>query len=197
MAEVEGGAKDRILQAAVELMKEQGVNRVTMRAVAERAGVGLGSINYHFGSKDELLYGAVSAIIGDGVAGRYQPYAYAEVDPETRLRQYVRESGRVVDRFPDYFQVAAEYSLLEQDFELPQVILPLLREIFGNEKRELELRLMAYALMVSIQFALLRPEAFKRYSGLDVYEPDQRELALDSLVNNLLALNDQANDGHR
>jgi len=47
--------KRAVIQAAGELLAERGVGRVSTRAIAERAGVNLGTIHYHFGSKDGLL----------------------------------------------------------------------------------------------------------------------------------------------
>jgi AcrR family transcriptional regulator len=44
-----------ILETAVELFRERGYEETTMRAVAERAGVALGSAYYYFRSKEELV----------------------------------------------------------------------------------------------------------------------------------------------
>ncbi len=45
----------RILDAAVELLREEGYPAMTMRAIAERAGVSTGNAYYHFASKDDLV----------------------------------------------------------------------------------------------------------------------------------------------
>ncbi|NLX21679.1 MAG: helix-turn-helix transcriptional regulator [Phycisphaerae bacterium] len=47
--------KQSLIQAAGELLAERGVGEVSTRAVAERAGVNLGTIHYHFGGKEELF----------------------------------------------------------------------------------------------------------------------------------------------
>jgi AcrR family transcriptional regulator len=44
-----------ILETALELFRERGYEETTMRAVAERAGVALGSAYYYFRSKEELI----------------------------------------------------------------------------------------------------------------------------------------------
>lgn len=44
-----------ILQAAIELLRDVGYERATMRAIAERAGVSTGNAYYYFGSKEELV----------------------------------------------------------------------------------------------------------------------------------------------
>lgn len=47
--------RDAILTAAIELLREQGYERATMRAIAERAGVSVGNAYYYFRSKEELV----------------------------------------------------------------------------------------------------------------------------------------------
>jgi AcrR family transcriptional regulator len=46
-----------ILETAVELFLERGYEETTMRAIAERAGVALGSAYYYFRSKEQLIQG--------------------------------------------------------------------------------------------------------------------------------------------
>ncbi|HEX8693522.1 MAG TPA: TetR family transcriptional regulator [Longimicrobium sp.] len=46
-----------ILETALELFRDRGYEETTMRAIAERAGVALGSAYYYFRSKEELIQG--------------------------------------------------------------------------------------------------------------------------------------------
>lgn len=47
--------KDRILQAAEELFAQQGFGATSLRQVTSRADVNIAAVNYHFGSKDNLV----------------------------------------------------------------------------------------------------------------------------------------------
>lgn len=47
--------KEKILIAAGELAGEKGLDNVSMRAIAKHAGENIGSLHYHFGSKDHLM----------------------------------------------------------------------------------------------------------------------------------------------
>ncbi|MDP9229006.1 MAG: TetR family transcriptional regulator, partial [Actinomycetota bacterium] len=51
-----------LIEAAVKLLGEQGRQAVTHRAVAEEAGVPLGSTTYYFDSRDDLLAQALRQI---------------------------------------------------------------------------------------------------------------------------------------
>lgn len=47
--------KDRILHAAEELFAQQGFGATSLRQVTSRADVNIAAVNYHFGSKDNLV----------------------------------------------------------------------------------------------------------------------------------------------
>ncbi|MFH0521392.1 TetR/AcrR family transcriptional regulator [Streptomyces sp. M41] len=50
--------RERILTAALDLIAEEGIQRVSHRKIAARAGVPLGSTTYYFSGMDELLRAA-------------------------------------------------------------------------------------------------------------------------------------------
>ena len=47
--------RSRILDVAEELFSEQGFDRVSIRDITKKARVNLAAINYHFGSKEDLI----------------------------------------------------------------------------------------------------------------------------------------------
>jgi AcrR family transcriptional regulator len=56
--------KERILNAALKLFAENGFSGTSLRAITAEAGVNLASVNYHFGSKDELIRALFEHLIG-------------------------------------------------------------------------------------------------------------------------------------
>lgn len=46
--------KEQILSAAEEMFAEQGFERVSLRAISEKAGVSHSLIRHHFGSKEQI-----------------------------------------------------------------------------------------------------------------------------------------------
>lgn len=55
----------RIVEAAVALLDEEGIDRLTMRRLAERLGVGAPSFYWHVDTKDDVIDLAVDAIFGE------------------------------------------------------------------------------------------------------------------------------------
>lgn len=57
--------RPRIVAAAIELLDEEGVERLTMRRLADRLGAGAPSLYWHVATKDDVLDLAVDAIFGE------------------------------------------------------------------------------------------------------------------------------------
>lgn len=62
--------KEHIIEVTTELIEKYNgeTKKITARMIAEKAEIGLGLINYHFGSKDNLITECVQRIIGKVVA---------------------------------------------------------------------------------------------------------------------------------
>ncbi|MFB9630429.1 TetR/AcrR family transcriptional regulator [Nonomuraea helvata] len=57
--------RDELLDAAEDLLCDQGSAALTLAAVADRAGVSKGGLLYHYGSKEALIKGMVERLIED------------------------------------------------------------------------------------------------------------------------------------
>lgn len=61
--------KEAIIQATAKLIEEEGehLEKITVREICKRAGVGLGLVNYHFGNKDKLIEQCIERMINETV----------------------------------------------------------------------------------------------------------------------------------
>lgn len=57
--------KQRILETALRLLGEGGLERFSLRSVTAEAGVNLAAVNYHFGSKTGLLRALIQHVFAD------------------------------------------------------------------------------------------------------------------------------------
>lgn len=76
--------RDRIIDAVLDLIVDEGVAGVSHRKVAARAGVPLGSMTYHFSGMDELLHEAFTRFSGTIVAVFEERLGAANTPDEAR-----------------------------------------------------------------------------------------------------------------
>ncbi len=58
----ERGTRDRVVETALRLFREEGYQATTMRRIATEAGVSLGNAYYYFASKDDLVHELYRAV---------------------------------------------------------------------------------------------------------------------------------------
>jgi AcrR family transcriptional regulator len=56
--------QERLLDAAEKLFAEGGINETSLRAITTEAGANIAAVNYHFGSKEELVKAVFSRRLG-------------------------------------------------------------------------------------------------------------------------------------
>lgn len=132
-----------VLEAATELFAERGPDAVTVRQVADRAGVNHALIHRHYGTKDELLRVVLSQAIdrmssvSQGVTNTTDGVApivaeLRDIEPAVRLVAWAILSGYAIDElWPEYPAIAKLQSVLaderkaasadDEDLEDPRV----------------------------------------------------------------------------
>ena len=94
-----------IIDAAIEVIGQEGLQRATTRRIAERANAPLGALHYCFRNKEELLQ-----VVADEGAGMLNA-AFEDVDPSKGFEQTLRDS------------VAAIWHWVEQNVGLQMALL--------------------------------------------------------------------------
>jgi AcrR family transcriptional regulator len=104
------GARERILEAAIEVLKADGYAGLTLAKVAARAGESKALVAYHFGSKQGLVGAA-----GRAIAEMITQQVLAEIDRASSVEGVIRGVDTGVERVLDeddrvarlYFDLAA------------------------------------------------------------------------------------------
>lgn len=81
-------AKERLLEAALELIWERSYGTVTIDAICEKAGVKKGSFYYFFESKSELAVAALEADWINGGKQKWDTTFSASTPPLERIRNF-------------------------------------------------------------------------------------------------------------
>lgn len=180
----------RILETTVEILNEgTDPKDVTVRYIADRAQVGVGLINYHFRTKEKLMFEAVMSAMSELASTLTASSQRMARKPRDRLKRMLKETAHFGLRYPNFLKVAVEHEVLHGEFTTAQMIVPLLKEIFGDKRDDRTLKLMALQIVGPIQIAFLRAEAMRRYAGIDPADEKQRDLAIDTMVDNVIRAN--------
>jgi len=84
-----GGKRPLILESATALLAERGFAAVTVAEIADRAGIGKGTVYEYFSSKDELLF-AVFEWLNDENLERARELQHAEGTSRERLARMLQ-----------------------------------------------------------------------------------------------------------
>ena len=103
----------RILAAALAEASEAGIHETSLAAIAERAGVAIGSLNYHFGSREELLRELMTSLTADLLARLQAADADEEQDFFERERAGMLAYLDHLRRNPTFLRLADEIEVHE------------------------------------------------------------------------------------
>ena len=103
----------RILAAALDEASDSGIHQTALAAIAARAGVAIGSLNYHFGSREELLRALMSALTADLMSRLHATDANDDSDFFERERADMLVYLDHLRANPAYLRLAGEIELHE------------------------------------------------------------------------------------
>jgi len=160
------------------------INQITIRRIAERAQVGLGLINYHFGSKDKLILECIQRNINN-VVHCFAPKKKddGEIDDKYRLMDWAKQvydflfENRVISMMSilgdmqDYHPTCNSVNT-QRGFALALAG-------FADDKQK---RMLVFSLTSIMQVAFLSGEHSKGIIGYDLYKKEERDLFIDTVV---------------
>jgi len=183
----EQDARQSIIDTTKSILEEvDDVEKITVRQIAERAGVGIGLINYHFKSKDNLLSIAIGDVMSKTIWSFTKTDDYSNLEPTAKLKMMMKELYALAGSNEKLIRFILSREVLEGNMQTPLHLIPLLKEIFGNKKDDMQLRIIALQILHPIQVTGLNIDAFHMYSGIDLYNTEQRTRFIDMLIDNLI-----------
>ena len=130
--------KEKIIEAAGIMIKEKtDINKITVRGIAKRAGVGTGLINYYFGSKDNLLAAAIEKRVDDAVAHIMNRSEMQSMDPAERIKNMLDTIYELFEAYEKLAKFMLTMELQRGSMQVELYMIPMLKELFQNKKNEL------------------------------------------------------------
>ncbi|MBA4688159.1 MAG: TetR/AcrR family transcriptional regulator [Candidatus Galacturonibacter soehngenii] len=187
MNQQEKDTRQLIIDTAKDLINETGnIEEITVRQIAKRAEVGIGLINYHFKSKDNLLSEAVGDVMSEMICKFTKEDSNSMIPPVVKLKALLKELYSFAGRNEKLIHFILNREVVGGDFKTALYLISFLKEIFGENEEEMKLRIIALQILLPIQVTGLNEESFLMYSGIDLSNVEQRERFIDALINNLM-----------
>jgi len=84
-------SKEDLIQAVKQQLLQHGYNRVTLKNVAEQAGVTQGVVYYHFKTKDQLIISLLQNYLENAVLQEFEPFR--KLEPLEGVRAYLKDKA--------------------------------------------------------------------------------------------------------
>lgn len=185
-------AKEKIIATTTELIKMYGdVNKITVREIAQRSGVGVGLINYHFETKEKLINQCVQRIISLVIDGFKDLHKDLEISPIERMRHLFKTTAAFVVKNPEISRISMLHDLHsgyegDNTHQAGEAYLQLIKEVYRDEKSDKELYIIMHILTSAIQVAFLRSNIFQGSHGIDFFNTESREAFIDLVIDSVL-----------
>lgn len=184
-------AKDKILEVTMKMLNDHmDPEQITVRDIAEKAKVNLALINYHFGSKENLIYIATGNIL-DHITNQL----HMTSDDLTGMSAYDRLLKTMTD-IGDFVFGTYHLSVIGVSNEMKRgstdtisLILPVLNEYFKGKKSDTELKLFALQIITPLQVIFLNSDTYNEFLFTDLFDKEKRADIIKQIVDNVLKLN--------
>ena len=179
--------KEKIIEVTISLIHESAgdVAEINTRAIAEKAHVGIGLINYHFQTKENLIEICVERMIGK-VISVFAPSA-PELTPTARLKHSVK---LVFDFFianpaVTRISILSDCKNPKQDDNTMKSVMGICKGSDDFKIPENKRFIFAFTLVSVMQAMFLRKDQSNEYFGYDLNIKKQRDEVLDLLIDNI------------
>lgn len=184
--------KEKILNSTIELLGEcEAVEEVTVRDIALRADVGVGLINYHFQTKENLVNLCVQRIIGDVIQRFDQLSQSLNMEPLEKLRFLAKRNCSFLVQNKGISRISILSDIENGNFtdntsQTINAYLPIVKAVCSEKKSDKEIYLVTSIMISAFQSAFMRGDVFMEGLELDFYEMHQRDLIVDMIIDNVI-----------
>lgn len=182
--------KEHIIAVTTELINQSNGNiaEITTRLIADQAGIGIGLINYHFQSKENLIEICVERIINKVIL------AFAPPTQEQSLVLRLKHSAKLVFEFfvenpaVTRISILSDYKNPKQDDNTRRTITGICKGLGDDfDIPESKRHILAFTLVSVMQAMFLRKDQTEDFGGYDFTIKEQRDEVLDLLIDRIFA----------
>lgn len=183
--------RQALIDSAESLMAESDTpEKVTSRAIAQKAGVNLAMINYCFGSRENLLYTVFRRIIvkAQSAQPKMIKILSSDMPPAEKLYNVHLGMMKLMLSHFSYAQAITRFIIMNRSLDSDLDSFELVRQHFNGIKSDEECRLITFQLTSLNELAVLRFTDLRVSCGIDLTDDDQLSAYLRNNINRFLEL---------
>ncbi len=174
--------KQRIVQATMNIIAEEGLPNTTVRKIASRAGVNVAAVNYHFGGKDAVINESFAAITKE-LRDSFRFLKDVGGDDIVNLSMFINEYTDIMFKYPDLLQNAIglviRHRVIEVDYLtfLRSEGIDLIKSMIGRirpDLDQLQAHLKTLQLISALSYPFLLGDLTREVLGIDLQDPGTR-----------------------
>lgn len=182
--------KNEILEATISLINEKGSDpdKITIREICDRVGIGAGLVNYHFQTKENLIAQCVQKII-DGVIGMHVPMyqSLTLMNDIEKLRYMTKATCMYLATHENISRISiltdfTTTNRRDNTAGTAAAYYPLFRKALPATVPDEEVKRRTYLMILTLQAAFLRSSLLKDEIGISFQEKEQRDRLVDEVL---------------
>ncbi|MCX7786487.1 MAG: TetR/AcrR family transcriptional regulator [Spirochaetes bacterium] len=181
--------KKRIIDATIACIEKIGVSSISIRTVAKQAGVNTASINYYFGTKENLLEETFKSILDHFFFDIQELFTFVELHSYSLLKVFFTFLLKGIHKYPRLVQTLIFNERLAPKYResflryfslyIQEIARRILTENPSCSPIEATLR---GTQMLSVVLSTCLPFQVSVTAGFDLQDPSSREQYLDLLI---------------
>lgn len=187
--------KDKILEATLNIISNEGFQNVTIRKIAIVAGVNVAAINYHFGSKDNVINESLEYLMIQSKT-IFKCLKSNDEAPELRLKTFIDKYARNLVKYPDQIKNLIHQSIYENstknkfqeylEMEGVGLIKATIQQIRPNEN-DVTVQILTAQLLSCLLFPVLLGNRDAEILGIELNDPKTRNAYIEMLIKNIIS----------
>lgn len=180
--------RQKIIDVTIDLINNSNgaIEAITTRAIAEKASIGVGLINYYFQTKENLIEICVQRIIGT-VITKFKPAANEKLNVKDRLKSTAKEVADFLIENPSVSRIS-----ILSDHIKPQIFDNTMKSVQGfllglgdSDMSDRDKKILVFAMTSVLQALFLRRELSKELFQLDFSIKQERDIFIDIIIDNM------------
>lgn len=185
--------KQKIILTAIECIEQEGIQGATVRKIADRAGVNVAAINYHFGSKEQLFQIVMNATLNESFVQNINDYeGMWQSDTRKALQHFLEDTLEGAVNYPNLTKAHLAEAFLKNDFNTNSVIRinEFLTEFHGlirNNLRsgdDIKSRIAVSQLFSAFLMIGMMPDLFSEFLNFDLKDKKNQKVFVETLLEN-------------